>query len=94
MLLAAGADANSSLPEGETVLMAAAKTGNPDVVGLLLSGGADADGALPAGEAQAFNAADPNAKESWHGPDRPDVGRGGRPCRDHAAADSRGRLPG
>ena len=67
LLLAAGADANASLPEGESVLMAAAKTGNPDVVGLLLSGGADADGTLPAGEVQAFNAADPNAKESWHG---------------------------
>ena len=67
LLLAAGADANASLPEGETVLMAAAKTGNPDVVGLLLSGGADADGTLPTGEVQAFNAADPNAKESWHG---------------------------
>ena len=66
-LLAAGADANGSLPEGETVLMAAAKTGNPDVVGLLLSGGADVDGTLPRGEVRAYNAADPNARESWHG---------------------------
>lgn len=67
LLLVAGADANGSLPEGETVLMAAAKTGNPDVVGLLLSGGADVDGTLPRGEVQAYNAADPNARESWHG---------------------------
>ena len=67
LLLAAGADANGSLPEGETVLMAAAKSGHPDVVGLLLSGGADVDGTLPQGEVQAYNAADPNAKESWHG---------------------------
>ena len=67
LLLVAGADANSSLPEGETVLMAAAKTGNPDVVGLLLSGGADVDGTLPQGEVLAYNAADPNARESWHG---------------------------
>ena len=67
LLLVAGADANGSLPEGETVLMAAAKTGNPDVVGLLLSGGADVDGTVPQGEVQAYNAADPNAKESWHG---------------------------
>ena len=67
LLLAAGADANGSLPEGETVLMAAAKSGNPDAVGLLLSGGADVDGSLPQGEVRIFNAADPNAKESWHG---------------------------
>ena len=40
MLLGAGADANAALPaSGETVLMTAAKAGNPGVVRALLTGG-------------------------------------------------------
>ncbi len=40
LLLAAGADANAALPSsGETVLMTAADTGNPEVVRELLTGG-------------------------------------------------------
>jgi ankyrin repeat protein len=40
LLLASGADANVALPaSGETVLMTAAKAGNPDVVRALLTGG-------------------------------------------------------
>jgi ankyrin repeat protein len=40
-LLAAGADPNTALPEGETVLMTAARNGNPRAVKLLLARGAD-----------------------------------------------------
>jgi ankyrin repeat protein len=42
LLLAAAADANAALPaSGETVLMTAAKSGNPEVVRALLTGGDD-----------------------------------------------------
>ena len=41
MLLKAGADANTALSEGETVLMAAARTGKPEAVKALLDHGAD-----------------------------------------------------
>jgi formylglycine-generating enzyme required for sulfatase activity len=41
LLLNAGADANSSLPEGETALMTASRTGNVDVVNTLIGHGAD-----------------------------------------------------
>jgi ankyrin len=41
LLLDAGADARGSLPQGETVLMTAARAGNPQVVGALLARGAD-----------------------------------------------------
>jgi ankyrin repeat protein len=40
-LLAAGADPNAVLPEGETILMTAARTGRPDVLRTLLDRGAD-----------------------------------------------------
>ena len=40
-LLKAGADANSAMPQGETVLMTAARAGNPDAVQALLARGAD-----------------------------------------------------
>ena len=39
-LLDAGADANAVLPEGETVLMTAARTGSPESIQLLLDRGA------------------------------------------------------
>jgi len=41
MLLDAGADPNSELPEGETALMTAARTGTPEAVEVLLGRGAD-----------------------------------------------------
>ena len=37
LLLKAGADPNAALPEGETVLMTAARTGNPDAIKVLLA---------------------------------------------------------
>src|SRR5436190_19585477 len=40
-LLDAGADANASLPEGETVLMTAARTGKVGAVRALIARGAD-----------------------------------------------------
>ena len=40
-LLAAGADPNTTMPEGDTVLMTAARTGNVAVVKALLRKGAD-----------------------------------------------------
>src|SRR6476620_2145407 len=40
-LLAAGADPNAALPEGETALMTAARAGNPDAVRALVAHGAD-----------------------------------------------------
>jgi len=40
-LLKAGADPNAKLPDGTTVLMNAARTGNPEVVRLLIDHGAD-----------------------------------------------------
>ena len=40
-LLKAGADANTALPEGETALMTAARTGKVDAVKVLLAHGAD-----------------------------------------------------
>jgi ankyrin repeat protein len=40
-LLEAGADANHSTPGGETILMAAARTGDPEFVELLLKAGAN-----------------------------------------------------
>jgi ankyrin repeat protein len=40
-LLGAGADPNTAMPDGETVLMTAARTGNVDVVKTLLARGAD-----------------------------------------------------
>jgi len=39
-LLAAGADANAAVTEGETALMTASRTGNPDAVKILLDHGA------------------------------------------------------
>lgn len=54
MLLAAGADANVALPQaGETVLMTAAKTGNPEVVRQLLTGGVEGVSLAELGEARA-----------------------------------------
>jgi uncharacterized protein len=54
MLLAAGADANAALPaSGETVLMTAAKGGNPEVVSALLTGGIDGVSLAQLGEARA-----------------------------------------
>jgi len=54
MLLAAGADANAALPaSGETVLMTAAKAGNPDVVRALLTGGVSGVSLAQLGEARA-----------------------------------------
>ncbi len=54
MLLAAGADANAALPAaGETVLMTAAKAGNPEVVRALLTGGVQGVSLLELGEARA-----------------------------------------
>lgn len=54
LLLAAGADANATLPSsGETALMAAASTGNPDVVRELLTGGAPTVTLLELGEMRA-----------------------------------------
>ena len=53
MLLAAGADANATLPAGETVLMTAAKAGNADVVRALLTGGVDGVSLAELGEARA-----------------------------------------
>jgi ankyrin repeat protein len=41
VLLEAGANVNAVLPEGETILMTAARTGQPDVVDMLLAHGAD-----------------------------------------------------
>jgi ankyrin repeat protein len=66
-LLAAGADPGVVLPEGETVLMAAAKSGNPDVIAALLEGGMAATGGDYGGVTVVLNAADPNAKENWYG---------------------------
>jgi hypothetical protein len=43
VLLNAGADANSTRPEGETALMVAARTGKSDVVKALVAGGANVD---------------------------------------------------
>jgi ankyrin repeat protein len=40
-LLSAGANPNTSMPEGETVLMTAARTGNVEVLKLLIGKGAD-----------------------------------------------------
>ncbi len=40
-LLAAGADSNTALPEGETVLMTAARTGRVEALKVLAAGGAD-----------------------------------------------------
>ena len=40
-LLVAGADPNSALPDGETVLMTAARTGSADVVKALVARGAN-----------------------------------------------------
>jgi len=42
-LLNAGVDANIAMPGGETLLMTAARTGDPDTVRLLLARGADPD---------------------------------------------------
>jgi len=54
MLLLAGADANVALPAvGETVLMTAAKTGNPEVVRALLTGGVEGLSQVELGEARA-----------------------------------------
>src|SRR6185436_8706011 len=44
-LLKAGADPNTATPEGETVLMTAARTGNAAAVNLLLSHGANVNAA-------------------------------------------------
>ncbi len=40
-LIKAGADPNAALPEGETILMTASRTGNPDAIRLLLAHGAN-----------------------------------------------------
>jgi uncharacterized protein len=40
-LLKAGADPNAKLPSGTTILMTAARTGNPDIVRMLIEHGAD-----------------------------------------------------
>jgi ankyrin repeat protein len=53
MLLAAGADANATLPAGETVLMTAAKAGNADVVRALLTGGVEGVSVSAVAEARA-----------------------------------------
>jgi ankyrin repeat protein len=42
-LLAAGADVNAALPEGETVLMTAARTGSPEALRALLAHGAETE---------------------------------------------------
>ena len=42
-LLKAGADANAAVTEGETALMTASRTGNPDAVKVLLDHGATVD---------------------------------------------------
>ena len=47
-LLSAGADPNTKQPDGETVLMTAARTGVADAVSLLVSRGADVNAAEPA----------------------------------------------
>src|SRR3989442_13350296 len=41
LLLKAGADPNSALPEGETALMTAARSGSVDAVNTLVAGGAE-----------------------------------------------------
>ena len=41
LLLKAGADPNSALPDGETILMTAARSGSPEVVELLIQRGAN-----------------------------------------------------
>ncbi len=43
VLIEAGADVNAVLPEGETILMTAARTGRPEAVKLLLDAGAKVD---------------------------------------------------
>ena len=40
MVLDAGADANEKFPGGETILMIASRSGNPELVKLLLAHGA------------------------------------------------------
>ncbi|MBX3698495.1 MAG: ankyrin repeat domain-containing protein [Geminicoccaceae bacterium] len=56
-LLDAGADANSSLPDGSTALLLAARQGNVDVVDHLLSAGAEVNRANRAGVAPLAGAA-------------------------------------
>ena len=46
-LLKAGADANSEVTDGETVLMLAARTGKPEAVRLLLDGAPTSTRAKP-----------------------------------------------
>ena len=47
-LLGAGADPNTALPDGETVLMTAARTGTTDAVKALLAHGANVNAREPA----------------------------------------------
>jgi ankyrin repeat protein len=59
MLLAAGADANArSSRKGWKPLMAAAKSGDPDVMRMLLDAGADREGRYPNGKTPLYCAAE------------------------------------
>ena len=79
ILLKAGADPKANLPGGQTLLMTAARTGNPDVVRILLDRGGDPNAerttqretALMWAAAENHPEAAKAADCAWSGPQRP-----------------------